>query len=110
MGIVFPGDWWHQTYHYTPSISVCAQYCNCRNIGRVLGHILEWCGVPSDCATRLLASTVGHPAAQRIQEVLRTAVHWRRRTTAVKSISPSAGSMQGSSLVHTCAGHSSSAH
>merc|ERR1712149_140001 len=43
--IVFPGHWWHQTYHYTVTLGCAGQYCNRRNLGQVLGHVLKWCGV-----------------------------------------------------------------
>jgi len=75
--IVFPGDWWHQTYHYTCTVAVSAQYCNHRNISHVLRHILHWCGVPAENAARLLAGTAKSPPAAHIEEVLKAAARHR---------------------------------
>mmetsp|Transcript_16259 Transcript_16259/g.49087 ORF Transcript_16259/g.49087 Transcript_16259/m.49087 type:complete len:415 (-) Transcript_16259:81-1325(-) len=76
--IVFPGDWWHQTYHYTTSVAVCAQYCNRRNLERVLGHILEWCRVPERVSSRLLSEIARQPPQLQIHKALQLAVQWRR--------------------------------
>mmetsp|Transcript_40876 Transcript_40876/g.82416 ORF Transcript_40876/g.82416 Transcript_40876/m.82416 type:complete len:421 (-) Transcript_40876:68-1330(-) len=76
--IVFPGDWWHQTYHYTTSVAVCAQYCNRRNLGRVLGHILDWCKVPETMSARLFSEMAHQPPGAQIRQALQLAVTWRR--------------------------------
>ncbi|CAE7766033.1 jmjd6 [Symbiodinium sp. CCMP2592] len=41
--LVFPGHWWHQTYHLTPTFGFAGQVLNSGNLGRVLGHIIRWC-------------------------------------------------------------------
>lgn len=75
--LVFPGDWWHQTYHYTTSVAVCAQYCNRRNLRNVLGHILDWCEVPQSVSARLFAEMLWQPPDTQIREALQLAVRSR---------------------------------
>ncbi|CAE7900772.1 PSR [Symbiodinium microadriaticum] len=41
--LIFPGHWWHQTYHLTPTFGFAGQVLNSGNLGRVLGHIIRWC-------------------------------------------------------------------
>ena len=77
--VVFPGHWWHQVYHYGPTLAVASQYCNDRILHRCLAHVLDWCGVGTGAADGLLAGLAarGAPPYTRIEEALRLALEVR---------------------------------
>ncbi|CAE7228857.1 unnamed protein product [Symbiodinium natans] len=43
--LIFPGHWWHQTYHLSPTLGFAGQVLNSENLRQVLGHIISWCGL-----------------------------------------------------------------
>jgi len=67
--IVFPGFWWHQTYSYSETWAVCAQYLNRNCLESVLGHIADYCNLDG------IAPHGDAPAAStRIDSVLAAAL------------------------------------
>ncbi|CAJ1423816.1 unnamed protein product [Effrenium voratum] len=41
--LIFPGHWWHQTYHLTTTEGFAGQLLNGQNLRRVMEHIVSWC-------------------------------------------------------------------
>merc|ERR1711879_953455 len=41
--VIFPGHWWHQTYHYSRTVGFAGQVLNDRNLRQVMEHIIQWC-------------------------------------------------------------------
>ncbi|CAE7739189.1 unnamed protein product, partial [Symbiodinium pilosum] len=46
--LIFPGRWWHQTYHLEPTLGFAGQVLNEENLKQVLGHIITWCGLEAE--------------------------------------------------------------
>ena len=46
--LIFPGHWWHQTYHLGATVGLAGQILNHRNLRRVMGHVIDWCGLEVD--------------------------------------------------------------
>eukprot|EP00438_Fugacium_kawagutii_P019478 Skav235611 [mRNA] locus=scaffold358:14187:15089:+ [translate_table: standard] len=46
--LIFPGHWWHQTYHLGPTLGFAGQVLNHQNLQRVMGHVIDWCGLKVD--------------------------------------------------------------
>ncbi|CAK9016003.1 unnamed protein product [Durusdinium trenchii] len=46
--LIFPGHWWHQTYHLTATVGFAGQLLNQRNLRRVMEHVTDWCGMTMD--------------------------------------------------------------
>lgn len=72
--VVFPGNFWHQVYHYTDTVALAAQYCNDRILPRCLSHVLEWCGVSPERTRNLLMKLEQEPPDVCIEELLRLAL------------------------------------
>merc|ERR1739848_795357 len=68
--VVFPGHWWHQVYHYGDTVALASQYCNDRILQRVLGHVLDWCGVTAGVANLLLQHVEHESPTRQIEEAL----------------------------------------
>ena len=43
--LIFPGTWWHQTYHLSPTVALAGQILNHRNLHRVMRHIITYCNL-----------------------------------------------------------------
>lgn len=46
--LIFPGHWWHQTYHLGATVGFAGQVLNHQNLRRVMGHVIDWCGLEVD--------------------------------------------------------------
>lgn len=46
--LIFPGHWWHQTYHLGATVGLAGQLLNHQNLRRVMGHVIDWCGLEVD--------------------------------------------------------------
>ena len=43
--LIFPGTWWHQTYHLSATVALAGQILNHRNLHRVMRHIITYCNL-----------------------------------------------------------------
>ena len=67
--LIFPGRWWHQTYHYGRTLGLAGEVLHDGNLRRVMEHIIRWCQL--DAPEEDLWSS---PASGVIAEVLAEAI------------------------------------